>query len=845
MKKLLITMMLLMSPALLTWAQTNLEDDEWGKPIRKLNDVVLPGKGHINVEKLLKNIDLKMDVSQLSLSECRVLRNAFAARQGYAFMAGDLRAIYETTTWYDSLMYVRFDKEMDILDRYYNCHPEEERMSDEEQETYLRKMVPMKFTKAEAEFIKRLREREAYLMQRNFAIEEGEAVNIDNLVNPWQLNNPDERLMSALRKNGFAIVPNNYEQLFHVYERNDYHDFPSFVTTDLYLQLFHIYFDAMLRDVEEKKMYGSIEHFCDQMETEMITRSQQKNKEIIAAAQQLATFFSVARSLISFDSIEKGCNAINSSLPQAWQDMAKHEVAQVINAQNDFSEFLDYRKVMFGYSMFRPRGHYTRTDSLSRYFRTMMWLQTVPFGTDKPQQLKCAALMAHVIGTNPLLKTAYLRMSEPMTYLMGTPDNITILQVYDEIMKLGMPIEKLLKNKKALEQLRKNIEFIGEKQTRIRPKYERTSHCKINLLPQRYMPDAEVLQEMVDYDNTPTHRDTPKGLDVLAAMGNTVAERILIDELNEQERWDAYSQQLEKMKQRMGEVDWQQSIATQWMDALASMTGIGKSKEQTSKLPYFMQTPQWTKKALNAALGSWAELKHDAILYAKQPMGAECGDYGPPAPVVKAYVEPNISFWTKATELADATLSVLKKYGLSTQFAVDMTTQLKEQAEFLLSISKKELSDAKITDEEYYQLEVIGATFENITLDLIRTPDQWLQGWSDVQGADKSVAVVADVYTANADNNPVKSVLYEAVGPASNIYVVVEIDGYLYLTRGAVFSYREFQRALDEPRMTDEEWQQLLRQHRDTGVPSWMKEIIVPLDDDVKDNEYIFYSSGC
>ena len=39
--------------------------------------------------------------------------------------------------------------------------------------------------------------------------------------------------------------------------------------------------------------------------------------------------------------------------------------------------------------------------------------------------------------------------------------------------------------------------------------------------------------------------------------------------------------------------------------------------------PYFMLTPQWEKKNLNAALASWAELKHDAILYAKQPMGAE------------------------------------------------------------------------------------------------------------------------------------------------------------------------------------------------------------------------------
>jgi len=118
-------------------------------------------------------------------------------------------------------------------------------------------------------------------------------------------------------------------------------------------------------------------------------------------------------------------------------------------------------------------------------------------------------------------------------------------------------------------------------------------------------------------------------------------------------------------------------------------------------------------------------------------------------------------------------------------------------------------------------------------------------GWDDVQGADKSIAVVADVYTANAFNNPNKSVLYEAVGPAHEIYVIVEIEGYLYLTRGAVFSYREFQEGLTAPRLTDEEWQQQLEQQPNMGIPDWMKEIIVPIDNKELDNEHVFYSSGC
>ena len=146
---------------------------------------------------------------------------------------------------------------------------------------------------------------------------------------------------------------------------------------------------------------------------------------------------------------------------------------------------------------------------------------------------------------------------------------------------------------------------------------------------------------------------------------------------------------------------------------------------------------------------------------------------------------------------------------------------------------------------EYGQIEYIGSTFENISLDLIRQEDQTLYGWSDVEGADRKVALVADVYTANADNNPEKSILYEAVGCGDEIYVVVEMGGYLYLTRGAVLSYREFTQPIDMQRLTDEEWQQQLKSNPRKGVPQWMKRIIVPLEKEPEVNEEYFYSSGC
>jgi hypothetical protein len=105
------------------------------------------------------------------------------------------------------------------------------------------------------------------------------------------------------------------------------------------------------------------------------------------------------------------------------------------------------------------------------------------------------------------------------------------------------------------------------------------------------------------------------------------------------------------------------------------------------------------------------------------------------------------------------------------------------------------------------------------------------------------VAVVADIYTSNASNNSDNGILHVATGYVNDIYVVVEIEGYLYITKGAVFGYHEFHLPMGN-RLTDEEWQQMLEKNQAPGMPEWLKEIIVPIKPP-KTNEKIFYSSGC
>ena len=777
----------------------------WSQQTEK-EHYILPGNGKIDVEMLNKKIDLNMDISKLNINELRVLRNAFYARQGYAFTMSDLRSVFDQTTWYQDTMWNRWELE--------------------EEAYYKKKEAPKyQFTKEEEAFMAKLKAREDELKKHNFA--DGKPV-IDNLINRFQLENPDPKLTDMLAKQGFAIVPDTYDQLFHVYENNDYHNFPNFVTTDLYLQLYHFYFDCMLRKAEEGKLFDALMDFCRKGYRECTrTITNPVNKQEKELAEYSQAYFAIALRLLN---PKEDCAVV----PQ-YQTMVEDEVAKCNAASTDFSPFMEYTIVKFPYALFRPRGHYTRNEKLQHYFRAMMWVQTAAFDTDKPSMMRRAAFLAKTICGDAKLNAAFKAIFDPMTFIMGQPDNVTLMQVY-EILKY-YDYAKLIGNDNELQKFVSGVDVLAEQQTRIRPKFELSGHNKVNLMPQRYQPDAEVLQEMYDWKSKVSQRFCPKGIDFFAAGGSLLA--LQLDK--EGETWTDFDTNMSRMQKRMGEIDWKENIAVRWQRVLLELS----KGRHPSNAPYFMTGTAWGKKDLNAALASYAELKHDAILYAKQPFAAECGDGGPEAPIVKGYVEPNIDFWTAVINLLNTTKEAFSVFGIMTDEMLALTDDMTEEAQFFLNCSKKELSGEKLSKQEYNQLEIVGAIFENMTLNTIRNENEYFY-WEDIEGADRKVAVIADIYTANGENVPVKewAVLYNAVGPADVIYVIVEIDGYLYLTRGAVFSYREFHDAYSAPRHTDEDWQKILETKPRLGVPKWMESITAPINVQ-KDNDLIYYSTGC
>lgn len=754
--------------------------------------------------KTIDQIDFsKINYDTLTLEQARILRNYFAAKQGYLFMKAELRGYFNQTDWYANKMYDRWEKE-----------------------DYGEEVPPLSYSDEEQKIIDKLIAQEEKLKSQLYGEKNGIIVpNLNGLANGFQFTGMTPEFINGLQEKGFVISEASHEQLFHVYEKNDYGQIPNYITTDVFLQLYHMYFGYLLKRLEKEQFIPTI----TKMTKELYQRSEKLHQEGNKHGGFLMTYYAIAHNIISGN---------NLPVPDSYAQVLEDEVSKINAAEDALSPYLGYNSVNFPYSLFKPRGHYTRDEAFKKYFKTMMWLQYTPFCQDEKKQFDKAVLMAGLLkgaDGDPSLMKDYKSVFEPIVYLIGVPDNLSVMDMMEILddRTLHAYGEALDFSK----EISKHLDVVKQDRNKIKPKQEVTCRDKINLMPQRYLADNEILLEMVDADNDPTKRAYPMGLDIMAAFGSQAAEDILLKELKEGEKWGKYPAILAAMQKKFKNMDWNASVYNKWIESLVVL------QDEFKDGPYYMQNNFWKKKNVNTALASWAELKHDAILYAEQPMVAECGGGGPPEPYTVGYVEPNVPFWKKQLELIELTSSMLEDHNLHSEETKEMTNEIKEMAEFLLQVSEKEIKGEKLTNEEYNTIEVMGSNIEYLTLHLVE-PDKYLDSWYDVQGPDKKVAIVADIFTSNGMNNPEKGILHVATGEVNEIFVVVEIEGHFYLTKGAVFSYHEFPRPMGT-RLTDEEWQKMLEKGRGPGIPSWMDELIIEDKNKPVNNEKIYYSSGC
>ncbi|MDH3300703.1 MAG: DUF3160 domain-containing protein [Acidimicrobiia bacterium] len=608
------------------------------------------------------------------------------------------------------------------------------------------------------------------------------------LITPWvrqALAEADAEAMLAA--NGFVIVPSTYHHFFHVYQGAEYEGHPVLVTTDAAYHVWHLVFDKILREAEQQSLLPVL----DTLVTDLVTRARVQENELAGSvladdAARVRQYYEAIAVVLELDVGPIG-------------PLAEQEVALIL----DHSEVTDSPTIGTGdcrgsdcidYTLYRPRGHYTRNADLERYFRAMSALGNTAFLLGD-EMLRRGVLATRVLLSDPELTESWQRIYEPTAFLVGAADDYTPFELSNAVeATIGWDGLDAITDPAVIEKLAN--ELTGTRRVQINPEAS-----SVRLMGVRLVLDAYVMDQLV-HPNV-EQRQWASPLDLAAAFGSDWAYDV-IEDLGETD-YPGYDEQLTVVSDLVAARtidDWSATVYDGWLWALAPMWA-----EHGGAYPDFMQTDTWAAKAHQTGFGSYTELKHDTILYAKQA-GVEGGGEEPPVPP-RHWVEPEPVVFHRLAEL-----SALMSDGLAARDLLpdQYRTLLSDLVAFyqrLRSIAADELAGLPLSTEDNDFLASTGSLLETM----------WLRS-SDIEldldtGPDSQAALVADIMRSG------QSILELGTGYVDQIFVLVpDDDGSPQVAVGAVYSYYEFWRT-EGDRLTDEEWRAMLAAGEAPDRPTW------------------------
>lgn len=618
---------------------------------------------------------------------------------------------------------------------------------------------------------------------------------LSNIENIQYFNGFTDEQKDMLSKNGFVVLPGEHTRMNYIYDLNEYLKVPNFVTSDSVLHLYHQFFDKSLMSIEIDFLYNYMDILTNQMLDKSIRLLDILEDENMKALQEKNIIYFLVARMLMLDT-----KVIEVEIKEDLFNTAKEEF-ELIEAAESFIE-----SPLFGfdldYSQFTVRGHYTRSEELGRFFKAMMWFGTAPLPFyDKDDNLTYEnVLQSLLMSYTTFLDSEFIcdaelwnNIYQPTKQYVGDSDDINVfimnglrLEVFGEIDDPNMfndeeYYDKLAQAVKDLPEPKIQGKFMQDVANPITT----PTGKQFRYMGQRYIMDSYIMQELM----MPILRPLPSTLDVMGVLGSETAEDLMMNYYKPQDKWPEYIDIYNSLKDEISEYDvdtWGENLYNGWLWTIKENLS---EYDEDSGMPIFMTNDAWRAKSLNASVGSYTELKHDTVLYGKQ--SAAEGGNGVIYKEHYHYVEPNVYLYSKLLYLTEYTMSVLRERNMLESTLEHGATSYQDLLKFLIECSIKELRNEKLTEKEYDRLLYYGASMENI-----------MNYFIYAAANDGGAIDITDMLVTDVATNP-GAYLTLATGYFDQIYVVIPVEGKLYLSRGAVYSTYEF---VSDKRLTDEEW---------------------------------------
>ncbi len=648
-----------------------------------------------------------------------------------------------------------------------------------------------------------------------------------------------EKQLETLKEKGFVVLKSKggASYMYSTYEGAEYNGVPVFITTDAVLNMYHIFYSQSMKVLEEKYIYKDLGEITLTLLEKSLSDYESAPEEMTPYYEKLSAYYYLSAKLLfdgleqidydidsggtQFYTSEECVNAINKNLseydrlkakiPQGVSDIASVEYNKMLDGEN--VKYFDSE--IFGYdidySQFKPRGHYNSTDILKSYFRAMMNYSLAGFelSTDKEniQSFQDGYVMSMLLTKSMTEnKDVYEKINniyKLTSFYSGKSDDLDVSYTQNFIDKIYGDKSAEVQSLEGISLLLdesyydKVIEEINKLPTpKLVPKIRSAKNAALNVstarqlrfMGQRYNFDSFVMQELTE----PDLRTNISAFDVLATFGNRKAKEVLDDYYKPAENWSEYYSKLAKL-QKLYREQKSKVFTTDLYHAWLSNIELALNNKPKGNVPYFMTTDSYKYKNLNTALGSYAELKHDNVLYSKQ-MVAEMG--GPEeGSLPLSYLEPNTELYKSMCDILTMTSEGLSANNITDEDIVQSVEQMKETMQVFVAISEKELSGEDVSNDELKEMVYFGAL-----VDYMNERLKYNRLFVDYSYADSEdgCALISDVATIVGSGY-----LELGIGYHLDIYVLTEVNGNTVIAEGSVYSAVEF---FSDTRLTDEEW---------------------------------------
>lgn len=605
----------------------------------------------------------------------------------------------------------------------------------------------------------------------------------------------DAKARELLEKNGFVVVPNFEKQIFSHYIGSG---FPVFVTTDSIFSVFHRNLEESMKQVE-RAQHERLSLFLKKMIS--VTASlykTSKGRERQPLLRNLA-FFTVAARL----------NGDTPEIPgsiymERLKDTVEAELQRIREEKGVMPSliFCSSGDHHIDYSTFRPRGFYTGDEKLSHYFSAITWLGDFAFRVISDDETLSALMVMKAFRDDQEVLWLYRDIEDTAEFCWGRSDDLTVEEYLDAARRVWVNsidingpayAERLRKFQSHLRKMRDPV-INSEPSPTPQAGLEDVKAKGLCLFGKRVLPDSWAF-ECLSHPGVPGKKFA-SGLDVMNALGSSRASAIL-EKTSQDSKSPAYARALGKAQkglEKENEVTKGDNIYAGYLKMMQRFI----SDRDTEWAPACRNTEAWKDRKLNTALASWAMMRHTWGLQARKKVSLIGGYSGEPG-----YVEPEIQFYADLRELNNKCRDKFLSLGLETGHYNEIETVLEQ----LIDISEKELKRESFSDDDRNFLNQYGKQTAHLC---------FYENESYMDDIDE-MALITDT----ASDGQSGEVLYEGIGGAMEIYVIVNFKEGPVLTKGGVLSYYEFTEPAGE-RLTDEEWKDMVTRRVTPDLPEWV-----------------------